>query len=264
MKKIFHKLLSSIVSLMLVVTASFVPELFNFSTANAVGTYQADSGVYDLIGNSTNGHTDAHYLWEHSGKIYVAFTVLHRSVGKINEIIVSGVEATSYVELPSSTNLYITDSGSGTVLLNQSSTGKVGSGYNWVVAELQFPTSSVPTSIVVSIDITGRGHSIEGITYIVSGALDVFHEYPPTAPVLDGDQSFGSNVLGGIAAGTYTFNPSPTIGYEYSSVELEINGTVIGTAILGTPFTYTFHHGSINVDANGVISLILSTTSNKE
>ena len=37
MSRFLHKLLSVTVSLMLVITASFVPEIFNFSTARAVG-----------------------------------------------------------------------------------------------------------------------------------------------------------------------------------------------------------------------------------
>lgn len=102
MKRFYHKLLSSIVSFMLIITASFVPELFNFSIANAAGTYQAVSGVYslELIGTSTNDHTVPHYLWENSGKIFVAFTVLDRSIGKINSITVNGTNATTYDELP--------------------------------------------------------------------------------------------------------------------------------------------------------------------
>ena len=266
MKRFYHKLLSSIVSFMLIITASFVPELFNFSIANAnvSGPYQADSGVFELDGISTNDHTDAHYLWENSGKIYVAFTVLHRSVGNILGIEINDLNITNYYEFPSSsTNLYITDSASGTVLLDQSSAGKVGTGYHWVVAEVQLP-NGVPRFIDLTVRIRGNGHTIEDIRYTVVGALEVYNEYPPTSPVLDESQSLGTNTLGGIAAGSYTFNPTPTLGFEYTSVVLEIDNVVIGTAVVGSPFSYTFADGTINVSESGVITLVLTKASARE
>jgi uncharacterized repeat protein (TIGR02543 family) len=248
---------------MLVVTASFVPELFNFSTANAVGTYQADSGVYDLLGTSTNDHTDAFYLWQNGNTIYVAVTV-NVNENQLNDVQMNGVSATTIDYLGKSVllNVYQTGNLGGTPILSVMPPAKTSNNPNsWVIAG--FVMTTIPSSFQLSV-LTPGGHAITNVTYTVSGVLDVYHQYPPTAPTLDEGQSLGSNTLGGIAAGTYTFNPSPTLGFEYSSVTLEVDGVLVGTAVMGTASSFPIADGVINVSASGVISLVLSQTSGRE
>jgi uncharacterized repeat protein (TIGR02543 family) len=262
MKKAFHKLLSAIVSFMLVITASFVPGLFNLSIANAAGSYEADSGVYELLGTSTNDHTDAYYIWEHDGMIFVAVTV-NVNENQLNDIQMNGISADSIDYLGKSVLLkvYATGDLGGTPILDVAPPAKTSNNPNsWVIAG--FDASNLPSSFLLSV-LTPGGHAITNVSYTVKGALDVYHEYPPTSPELDETQSFGSNTLGGIATGTYTFNPAPTLGFEYTSVDLVIDGVVVATAVEGTALTYPFEDGTISVSESGVITLTLTKTSSK-
>ncbi|MCD8574095.1 MAG: InlB B-repeat-containing protein [Erysipelotrichaceae bacterium] len=262
MKRFYHKLLSSIVSFMLIITASFVPELFNFSIANAAGPYQADSGVYELLGTSTNDHTDAYYLWQQGNTIFVAVTV-NINQNQLIDVQMNGVSATSTDYLGKSVLLKVYETGNITTpILDVAPPSKTSNNPNsWVVAA--FTMNNIPSSFLLSV-LTPGGHAITNVSYTVVGALEVFNEYPPTSPVLDENQSLGSNTLGGIAAGSYTFNPTPTLGFEYTSVVLEIDNVVIGTAVVGSPFSYTFADGTINVSESGVITLVLTKTSARE
>mgnify|MGYP002620736312 CR=1 FL=1 len=259
MSRFLHKLLSVTVSLMLVITASFVPEIFNFSTARAVGTYQAESGVYDLLGTSTNDHTDAYYIWEFNGVVYVAVTV-NVNENQLNDVQMNGISADTIDYLGKSVPLVVMQDGN--QALNVIPPQKTPNNPNsWVVAG--FNRDKLPSSFLLSV-LTPGGHAITNVSYTVKGLLDVWHEYPPTAPTHDDGQSLGSNSLGGIAAGTYTINPVPATGFEYQSVVIEIDGVVIGTAVLGTASSFTFTDGSISISGSGVVSLVLTQSSGKE
>jgi uncharacterized repeat protein (TIGR02543 family) len=263
MKRISHKLLSLVMSFMLVITASFMPGLFNLSIANAAGNYEADSGVYELLGTSTNDHTNAYYLWQKGNTIFVAVTV-NVNQNQLNDVQMNGVSANSLDYLGKSVLLKVYQTGdmSGVPILDVAPPQKTSNNPNsWVVAG--FTMNNIPSSFLLSVLVPG-GHAITNVSYTVKGALDVWNEYPPTSPELDGDQSFGSNNLGGIAPGTYTFNPSPTLGFEYESVRLEIDGVVVGTAVAGVPFSYPFADGVLSVSALGVITLQLNQASAKE
>ena len=260
MNKIFHKLLSSLVSLMLIVTASFVPELFNFSTTNAVGNFQASSGVYELIGTSTNEHTGAFYLWQNSNTIFVAISV-NVNRNQLNDVQMNGVSANSihYLGKNILLNVFQTGSTGGSPILSVMPPSKNANNPNsWVVAG--FVMNNIPSSFRLSVR-TPPGHAITNIIYTVSGALEVFHEYPPTSPILDATQSMGSNSLGGIAPGTYIFNPRPSEGFEYNSIILKIDDVLVGTAVMGTASSFTIADGVINVSESGVVNLILNRTS---
>jgi uncharacterized repeat protein (TIGR02543 family) len=262
MKKAFHKLLSATVSFMLIITASFMPGLFNLSIANAAGSYEADSGVYELLGTSTNDHTDAYYLWQKGNTIFVAVSV-NVNQNQLNDVQMNGVSANTIDYLGKSVLLkvFLTGELGGTPILDVAPPAKTSNNPNsWVIAG--FVMNNISSSFLLSV-LTPGGHAITNVSYTVKGALDVYHEYPPTSPVLDGDQSFGSNTLGGIAPGSYTFNPSPTLGFEYTSVQLVVDGVVVGTAVSGTPFSYPFEDGTISVSESGVITLLLTKTSSK-
>jgi uncharacterized repeat protein (TIGR02543 family) len=248
---------------MLVITASFMPGLFNLSIANAAGNYEADSGVYELLGTSNNDHTNAYYLWQKGNTIFVAVTV-NVNQNQLNDVQMNGVSANNidYLGKSALLKVYLTGDNSGVPILDVAPPQKTANNPNsWVVAS--FTMTNIPSSFLLSV-LTPGGHAITNVRYVVKGALDVWNEYPPTSPTLDGDQSFGSNNLGGIAPGTYNFNPSPTLGFEYESVRLEIDGVVVGTAVAGVPFSYPFADGVLSVSALGVITLQLNQASSKE
>ncbi|MBS3987248.1 MAG: InlB B-repeat-containing protein, partial [Erysipelothrix sp.] len=269
MKRFYHKLLSSIVSFMLIITASFVPELFNFSIANAVGNYEAKTGVYSLTGTSTNDHSDAYYVWEKGNTLFVAVSVNINS-NQLSDVTFNGISASriTYLGYTDSNSknpvfLKVFEEGNlgGIPILNVAPPSKTSNNPNsWVVAE--FDLTSLPTNFRLSV-LTAGGHAINNVLYTVVGALEVFHEYPPTDPALDGTQSFGSNTLGGIAADSYTLHPNPEMGFEYVSVLLKIDNVVVGTASVGTPTSIPFSDGTINVAADGTITLVLTKTSSK-
>lgn len=240
------------------------------STPDGGGSfYTTDTGVYDLIGNSGNDHTNARYIWVNGNYLYVAITTQNVSLDdQGSSLTINGTVITMYDELPDvkffPNDSYLVLKGPGGVtLVNQQPWGKVPNGnYFWMIAAL--PISSVPTTVTVTLDVAG-GFAIYNVLYQVKGAFNVYHEYPPSPKILDTVQTVPSNSLEGLAAGNYPSMPVETGNFKYKSVKISVEGSTPFTVNKGDTISWPGPSGiTINVDALGNVSAILSSSIDKE
>ena len=236
---------------MLIATASMV-------SGNYDDGFLAESGVYDLVGESTNNHTNAIYLWQYDGDIFVAISTSlfdHQYYGvEINE--------EEPVEEYWRDTLTVLDKDDQTKIIidKELPPQKSNRTHRWLIARFDIEIAET-----FSLDLySPGGFALRDVVYTVQGALNVFHEYPPDDPFQDFDQSQPSNTPGGLDAGVYTVHPEdPTSeeGYEYSSVSVTVdsNGAELTLNVnAGETDTGGFTEGSVAVDEEGKVTVNLT------
>ena len=239
---------------------ALVFSLFFPASTMAATEFDADSGVYDLIGGSTNDHSQALYLWEYENNVYVAIATAFRQQHNLYSLSINGVTVSKTYWLPVGDNLQVKDALDGGSILNEIPDGKASANYYWLVGKvaIDFPVAT----IVVYLNSPG-GYKLEGVEYEVQGALNVFHEYPPAGPEKDEAQSKASNHIGGLAPGEYTVDPLEEMGYEYLSVIIEVDGEEILSVNSGAEDNIGITGGNIAVDEFGEVVIDLNDPCDK-
>jgi uncharacterized repeat protein (TIGR02543 family) len=245
MRRKYKRLYALLVVLLMVLT--FVP-----TTSMAADEFVADSGVYDLIGGSTNDHSQAQYLWKNGSFIYVAISTAFQQEHNLYNLTINGVTVTDTEWLAEGVNLKVYDE-SNTLILDEVPDGKANAKYYWLVGKVAIPVSD----IVVNMTAPG-GFELLNVSYKVQGALNVYHEYPPAGPVQDIGQSVASNHIGGLAPGGYSVSPVEKTGFEYSGVTITVGGDELISIDSGEIDSNSFNEGTIGVNANGNVTINLN------
>ncbi len=249
------KLWSLLLTVLILLT--FIPV-----TTFAAEEYVADAGIFDLIGESTNDHTVAHYLWEYNSKIYVAITA-HMNAGQLYGASINGVTVDTSGWNPDGSNLVVKDA-NGSKILDLDPEGKAGKGYSWLVISVAKTAVSLPLeSIILDVDAPG-GHALVNVIHAIEGALEVFHAYSPAGPVQDFDQSVGSNSIDGLAPGEYVASPVGKTGYIYSDVSVEVDGSEILAVAAGATGAQSINEGNIGVGTDGTVTIDLDVAYSKK
>jgi hypothetical protein len=241
---------------------SLVPmmEIVLLSTP-ADGTYIADSGSFNLIGNSGNDHTNARYIWYQDGYIYVAITTANHSLDDSNNsLTINNIEVTEYDELPAGEPITIINSD----VVNQAPWGKnAGTSYFWMIAAIEM--DEIPDELLITLDVPG-GFKIENISYTVEGALNVYHEFPPDEPELDTEQSVGSNHIAGLSKDKSPYEAEPITNgdYIYAGVSIYIDDNLIVSKNAGEVYNDNFEAGNISIDGDGKVTITLTENYGKE
>ncbi len=228
--------------------------------------YTADLGVYNLIADSTNDHTNARYVWQDGNYVYVALTTMNHSLSDAKyHLEVDGITVDYWDELPDvrnypdNTNLVVKD-GSGAIVIDEAPYGKNDSGaYYWMIGAIE--VSEIPAQLLIALNFPG-GFELENTYFQVLGSLNVFHEYPPADPIIDLTQTEPVS-FNGLQVGTYEKNPVSIEGYDYLNVVVEIDGeeviseTSVGNTVVDQAIPSG--EGTVSVSEDGTVTVDLTS-----
>ena len=239
--------------LALLISLAMLFTLTPFTNVAAADDFTADSGVFNLVGESINDHTNAYYLWEYDNWVYIALVTANHTT--TTTLTVNSQTVTERWFLTPGEALIVKDDSD--IIFSEIPTGKnTGTDYYWMVGRL--PLAGLDLSnLIISLYAPG-GFKLDNVRYTVVGALNVYHEYLYDPPELDLDQSVGSNSLAGLAAGTYEADPVTKGDYVYIGVDVFVGGTSLFSAASGSTGSGTSGVVSVAVDAAGKVMVTLS------